>query len=265
MTSEIKYHTEDGFLKRDDKAAFYGFFTRTGGVSSGLYRSLNCGVGSQDPSEYVFHNRIAVARKAGINARHLLSVYQVHGSQVMRADKPWTERPRADAMVTDKAGIGLGILTADCAPVLFIGQKESGASVIGAAHAGWKGAFSGVLGNTVTAMIELGARKETIRACVGPCIGKRSYEVTTGFIPPFMQENEESERFFHSAANEGHALFDLAGYCAWRLAREGLKNVSIIDKDTYNNEEEFFSYRRATHKKEPDYGRQVSVITIREV
>lgn len=264
MAENINYYTEDSFIDRNDRSVFYGFFNRRGGISTGLYCSLNCGIGSQDPSENVLLNRMAIAREASINTRYLLSTYQVHGAKVIYVENPWTDRPHADAMVTDKQGLGLGILTADCAPVLYVGNKVDGEPVIGAAHAGWKGALSGVLGNTVTAMQELGAQKETISACVGPCIGKAFYEVSSGFILPFVDENEESERFFHAASREGAAMFDLAGYCAWRLARNGVNRVSILDKDTYSNEEEFFSYRRSTHKNEEDYGRQISVITIRQ-
>lgn len=264
MTGEIKYYTEDGFLKRDNLGAFYGFFTRLGGMSSGIYKSLNCGVGSHDLFEYILHNRVAVAREAKLDANNLLSVYQEHGSHVIVVKSLWTDRPHGDAMVTDQQGIGLGILTADCTPVLFHGMKENGEPVIGAAHAGWKGALGGVLDNTVSAMQDLGAQKPTIRACVGPCIGKASYEVSSDFIDPFLEENQESERFFHSALQEGHAMFDLGGYCAWRLARENVAQIAILDKDTYGNEEEFFSYRRSVHKGEEDYGRQISVISIRK-
>ncbi len=263
MKQEIKYYTEDSFLNRDNEDAFYGFFTRLGGMSTGIYKGLNCGVGSNDPFEHVLHNRVAVAREAKVDVNNLLSVYQEHGSHVVEVKSVWTDRPRGDAMVTDKAGIGLGILTADCTPVLFFGRKEDGAPVIGAAHAGWKGALGGVLGNTVKAMQGLGAQKPTIRACIGPCIGNSSYEVSSEFIAPFFVENHESERFFHSASQEGHAMFDLGGYCAWRLARENVAQIAILDKDTYSNEDEFFSYRRSVHKAEDDYGRQISVISIR--
>lgn len=264
MSGELKYYTEDSFLKRDHADAFYGFFTRLGGMSAGIYKSLNCGVGSQDPFEHVLHNRVAVAREAKIDANNLLSVYQEHGSHVVNVQKIWTDRPRGDAMVTDMKGVGLGILTADCTPVLFYGTKHNGQPVIGAAHAGWKGALGGVLGNTVSMMQKLGAIKPTIRACVGPCIGKSSYEVSSDFILPFLEDHHESDRFFHSALQEGHAMFDLGGYCAWRLARENVAHIAILDKDTYSNEEEFFSYRRSVHKAEEDYGRQISVIAIRD-
>ena len=262
MPDKIKYYTEDNFLDRDDSTVLYGFFTRLGGVSSGIYDSLNCGTGSEDKPDHVFRNRAAVADELGITAENLLSTYQVHDSKVVHVTKPWVDRPHADAMVTDRHGIGIGVLTADCTPVLFVGKKTDESPVIGAAHAGWKGALSGVLDNTILAMVGLGVQKESIRACVGPCIGKNAYEVSSDFIIPFIKESEESERFFHAASKEGHAMFDLPGYCAWRLAREGVKQVSILDKDTYTNENEFFSYRRSVHREEEDYGRQISVITI---
>lgn len=263
MSEDLKYYTDETFFNSKDEHVFYGFFSRTGGMSKGVYKSLNCGLGSQDPAEYVMHNRIIVARAAGVNPRNLLSVYQEHGNQVKYVERFWSERPRADAMVTDKSGFGLGILTADCAPILFIGQKALNAPVIGAAHAGWKGALSGVLENTVASMVQLGAAKETIRACVGPCIGRRSYEVGADFPEAFIDHNPESERFFASATREGHFIFDLSGYCVWRLAIAGVKSIVALDKDTYSKEEEFYSYRRMTHKGEEDYGRQISVVSIR--
>jgi len=263
MSQALKFYTEPSFLQPSHEDVFHGFFTRLGGVSDAPYRGLNCGAGSGDAPENVMQNRSLVAQEVGVEPQSLLSVYQVHGSKTIMVHEPWLERPKSDSFVTDKAGIALGILTADCAPVLFCGEKEGRAPVIGAAHAGWKGALSGVLGSTVDAMEDLGALRDSIRACVGPCIGKPSYEVSHDFIEPFLDENEESERFFHSASREGHALFDLSGYCAWRLSRAGLKNVSITDQDTYSNEAEFYSYRRMTHQGEVDYGRQISVIAIK--
>lgn len=263
MSADLKYYTQDSF-NRDDKALFYGFFTRQGGVSEGLYEGLNCGFGSNDLKEDVSANRNLVAQRSGVVTDSLLSVYQIHGNKVVTVNDIWSDqdRPQADAMVTDKQGIGLGILTADCTPVLFAGYKKSGEPVVGAAHAGWGGALSGVLGNTVDAMRGLGADKETIRACVGPCIAQPSYEVGANFLKPFIDENDEADRFFHDSLKEGHYQFDLSGYCAWRLARYGLKNVSLLDMDTYANKRDFFSYRRTTHRKEVDYGRQISVISI---
>jgi len=262
MTQDIKFYTADGFCTAENKNIFHGFFTRLGGKSSDVYLGLNCGIGSGDAADNVFDNRALVAQYAGVTAENLLSVYQEHGPNVVHVTQSWDERPKADAMVTDKLGYALGILTADCAPVLFHGQKEDGSPVIGAAHAGWKGALSGVLCGTIAAMVQLGAQHKTIEASVGPCIGKQSYEVSVDFVEPFLEENDESERFFHAGSKEGHLMFDLAGYCAWRLVRAGVGSVSLLDKDTYSNEEEFYSYRRMTHNQEKDYGRQISVISI---
>ena len=258
-----KYYTGDNFCNKE--TVFHGFYTRVGGVSTDIYEGLNCGTGSNDAPENVRENRKRVAKEAGVAPSNLLSLYQVHGNEVVTVDAPWAAeaRPEADGCVTDQAGIALSILTADCAPVLFYGEKADGAPVIGAAHAGWKGALHGVLGNTIEAMTRLGADKGSIGACVGPCISRASYEVDVNFIAPFLAMHAESERFFHPATREGHAMFDLAGYCAWRLSTEGIGLVTILDKDTYVREEEFFSYRLTTHRSEEDYGRQVSVICIK--
>ncbi len=264
MPSNIKFYTDNSFIPHDNSGdVTYGFFTRLGGHSSGVYKGLNCGIGSNDCAETVMNNRKIVAKEIGVSVDNLLSTYQVHGSKVIFVKEAWAERPNGDAMVTDKRGFALGVLTADCTPVLFVGKKANGDSVIGAAHAGWKGAVSGVLENTVSEMLNLGAQKETIKVCIGPCIGKASYEVSKEFIRPFLDHNEESERFFHASSNKGHLMFDIGGYCAWRLALLGIRSVSILDKDTYLNEVEFYSYRRSVHRGEVDYGRQISVIAIR--
>ena len=263
--SDLKYYTDDGFLNAPENGGvFYGFFTRLGGVSAAPYSGLNCGNGSNDKAEHIDQNRALVAVEAKIEPKNLVSLYQVHGADVVKVDKVWdaSERPKADGFVTDVPGIGLGVLTADCAPVLFQAQNQEGRPIIGAAHAGWKGALSGVLDNVVIAMEKMGADKQAIRASVGPCISKSSYEVSNGFIHPFIEEDEESERFFFSGVKEGHLMLDLSGYCAWRMFRCGLRNVSMLDKDTYSNEEEFYSYRRMVHNGEPDYGRQISMISI---
>ncbi len=255
----LKYYSEDGFSDE----IFNGFFTRLGGVSSAPYAELNCGIGSNDGAKAIRRNRELVASNIGINSANLLSLYQVHGAKVIKVGKPWGERPKADGFVTDKVGIALGILTADCAPVLFYGRKVNNTPVIGAAHAGWGGALKGVLENTVLAMEDLGAVKAQIRACVGPCISKSSYEADINFMDKFTAHNKGSERFFYAAKRENHVMFDLSGYCAWRLSKAGLNNITIKDIDTYKNETEFFSYRRATHRSEKDYGRQISVICIK--
>lgn len=258
----MDYLQNNGFPS--DKV-FHGFFTRQRGVSESPYDSLNCGIGSNDSVDNIRENRARVAQEMGLEEINFLSTYQIHSADVVHVNQgwDWDSRPQADAMVTDQKGIGLGVLTADCGPVLFYGEKESGDPVVGAAHAGWKGALGGVLENTVSAMIHLGAGAETIHACVGPCIGKASYEVSANFPEPFLSHDEGSERFFSAAAKEGHAMFDLAGYCAWRLSLAGMKNVMLMDKDTYALEDQFYSYRRMTHRGELDYGRQISVICLK--
>ncbi|PCI56168.1 MAG: hypothetical protein COB36_05135 [Alphaproteobacteria bacterium] len=265
MSSDVKYYTENTFVKPENSDVFHGFFTRHGGVSASPFAGLNCGLGSDDHKGDIQANRQLVAEATGLSsAENLLSLYQVHGAKVVYVDKPWSAngRPKADGFVTDQMDIGLAILTADCAPALFMGYKDNGDPVIGAAHAGWKGALGGVLGNVVEAMENLGVSKNSINACVGPCISKSSYEVSLDFIDPFIEENEESERFFFSGSKEGHVMFDLTGYCAWRLFRAEVKKISLLDRDTYSGETDFFSYRRATHRNEEGYGRQISVICI---
>ncbi len=257
----LKYYSENSF----DDEVFHGFFTRLGGVSPQPYAGLNCGTGSGDAASNVQENRNLVAAEIGIKSKNFLSLYQIHSAKVIEVNKPWAnlERPKADGFVTDKTGIALGILTADCAPVLFYGRKSDGSPVIGAAHAGWGGALGGVLENTVKSMENLGALKAHIKAIIGPCISKSSYEVDMSFMDKFISQSEESEKFFQAASSKGHVMFDLSGYCAWRLFEDGLKNISLLDIDTYENEAEFFSYRRATHRGEKDYGRQISVIFIK--
>lgn len=254
--SEILQHTVPSW-----KGITHGFFGRRGGFSAGIYESLNCGVGSQDNPEAVHKNRALIAQALGVPEEQLLSLYQIHSDICINPNAPYPERPQADAHVTDKPGLALGVLTADCAPVLFYGEKADGSPVIGAAHAGWGGALKGVLENTVRGMKDLGA--VAIEAAIGPCIGKASYEVTEAFAEPFLNEDETAEKFFSAARKEGHLMFDLAGYCAFRLARAGLKDVSLLDKDTYAHEADYFSFRRATHRNDPDYGRQLSVIVIK--
>lgn len=263
--SEPPVFQEDTFIKAAETGVFHGFFGRAGGMSGGVYDSLNCGLGSDDAPENVAENRARVARVCGVAPDHMLSLYQVHGKECLYVDKAWAldeTRPQADAFVTDQPGFGLGILSADCAPVLFYGAKADGAPVIGAAHAGWKGALGGVLEETAGAMEKLGAVRDSLRACVGPCIGRASYEVGADFIEPFLEENDESVRFIRPAGKAGHAMFDLPGYAAWRLFRAGVRRIAIMDRDTYVQEAAFFSYRRATHRGEKDYARQISVIAI---
>ena len=262
------YYDSARFIDNESEqtTAFHGFFGRQGGTSKGVYDSLNCGKGSDDNLANVKMNLQIIGNAIGIPHERIVTQHQIHSDVCNYVDEPWDEnesRPQADALVTDNAGLAIGVLTADCAPVLFYGTKSDGTPVIGAAHAGWKGAVGGVLDNTVKVMVERGASLESLRACIGPCIAQGSYEVSEAFVTPFENDDPENERFFMAGKREGHLMFDLAGYCAARLARNGLKNVFIKDLDTYFNEEDFFSYRRATHRGEKDYGRQISLIYIK--
>lgn len=255
------------FSKHKPERISYGFFTRQGGVSGDVYNSLNCGPGSGDNSGDVRENRARVASNFGVDSDHLLSLYQVHGRTCVYVKKPWAydNRPEADSFVTDQPGIALGILTADCTPVLFYGETSQSDPIIGAAHAGWGGAFKGVLESTIEEMVKLGADINTIRACIGPCIQKRSYEVSNEFMERFIDSDPEYERFFIDGQRPGHPHFDLSGFCAARLYATGIKHIYISDHDTYTREEEYFSYRRKTHRDESDYGRQISAIMIKPV
>lgn len=238
----------------------HGFFTRQGGVSQGLYASLNCGPGSADEPAAVAENRARVVEALGLPAGALVTLYQHHSPDVIEVSEPWgNERPKADAMVTKTPGLALGILTADCVPVLL---ADPDAGVIGAAHAGWKGALGGVVEATLAAMERLGAARAAICAAVGPAIEQRSYEVGPEFPGRFADQDPANERFFMESEREGHFLFDLKGYVASRLAGAGLGRVEISPADTRAEKERFFSYRRATLAGEPDYGREVSVIAL---
>ena len=239
-------------LKNDARLA-HGFFGRSGGVSTGIYASLNCGAGSQDDPAHVAENKRRVTEKLG--AQTLLTLAQIHSVKVVTVSEPFTTPPEADAMVTNRQGIALGILTADCAPVLF---ADADAGVIGAAHAGWKGAIGGVLENTVAAMEALGASRTEISVVIGPTIAQASYEVGEAFRQPFIAQDESNARFF----TEAH-YFDLPGYIAHRLTQMRLASVEDLAIDTYANEAEYFSYRRKTHRSDPDYGRQLSAMMLK--
>lgn len=237
----------------------HGFFTREGGVSEGIYQGLNCGPGSHDKADHVAENRSRVAAQFGQEAAKLCTLYQIHSAEVVTVTEPFDhDRPKADAMVTNRGGIVLGILTADCAPVLF---ADTNAGVIGAAHAGWKGAVSGVVENTVAAMEALGAARANIHAVIGPCIAQPSYEVSEAFFAPFTIP--ERARFFVPSTNPLHWMFDLEGYVLELLQRAGVKEAQAISRDTYREEDLFYSYRRTTHRGEPDYGRQISAIALK--
>ena len=235
----------------------HGFFGRRGGVSTGELASLNCGLGSGDDPALIAENRRRVA-DAVLSGRTLTGVYQVHGNRCVIVDDTTdlTARPEADALATRTPGIILGILTADCVPVLF---ADRDAGVIGAAHAGWKGALAGVTDATLGAMESLGASRANIAAAIGPCIARASYEVDDGFVQRFAADDPANERFF-AAAKPGHAMFDIAAYVAARLAAAGVTRIAIGGQDTYAEAEDYFSYRRACHKGENSYGRQLSVI-----
>ncbi|HMM14554.1 MAG TPA: peptidoglycan editing factor PgeF [Parvibaculum sp.] len=240
----------------------HGFFTREGGVSTGIYATLNCGYGSNDDPGAVRENRARVARALGSEPESLLTVYQVHSASVIRVTSLWEHgsAPQADAMVTDEPLIALGILTADCAPVLFADEK---ARVIGAAHAGWKGALTGVLEATVEAMSVLGAHRSRIVAAIGPCISRDAYEVGPEFRERFIEAARANERWFIPSSREGHFMFDLPAFVAARLEEAGVGAVATLGLCTYADEKRFFSYRRTTHRGESDYGRQISAIALR--
>lgn len=237
----------------------HAFLGRTGGVSDGIFASLNVGLGSSDAREAVLQNRDRAVAALGVTAT-LVGVHQVHSPDVVTVDAPipLDARPPADAMVTRTPGLALGILTADCAPVLF---ADMDACVIGAAHAGWKGALTGVLGNTVTAMAALGADRGRIAAAIGPCIARRSYEVDAAFRDRFLAADPENDRFFVPGRPD-RFQFDLEGFCAAQLAAAGIGRVIALGQDTYSQPARYFSYRRTTHAGEPDYGRQLSLIAL---
>ncbi|MFN4354719.1 peptidoglycan editing factor PgeF [Parvibaculum sp.] len=240
----------------------HGFFTREDGVSKGIYASLNCGYGSDDVPENVRENRARVAEKLSVEREKLLTVYQIHSPAVAEVTEPWTPdtAPQADAMVTATHGIALGILTADCAPVLFADKK---ARVIGAAHAGWKGAVTGVLETTIETMLRLGAERQNITAAIGPCISKEAYEVGPEFHERFLSDSDANGRWFGPSEHPGHFMFDLPGYVASRLEACEIGTVAALGHCTYQDERRFFSFRRTTHRKEKDYGRQISALMLR--
>lgn len=249
---------QSGWLEREGIA--HGFFTRHGGVSSGIYSGLNAGIGSRDDPENVRRNRSIVTGSLGVAPAMLACPYQVHSADALIVKDPFgPDRPKADAVVTATPGLAVGVLTADCGPVLFA-DIESG--VVAAAHAGWKGALSGVLENTVAAMIEAGADRHNIRAVLGPTISQPNYEVGPEFIDRFLAADSRNSAHFRNSASPGHGLFDLAGYIVGRLRQAGVAARSIR-ACTYGDEARFYSYRRSIHRGEPDYGRQISAIVFK--
>lgn len=239
----------------------HGFFTRQGGHSVGLFDSLNCGMGSGDDKQVVTRNRAVVAERLGVAPDHLLSAWQIHSPDAAVVSGPWEgeERPRVDALVTRTPGVALGVLTADCGPVLFADPR---AKVIGAAHAGWKGALTGVTSRTLDVMEEQGADRAAVTAVIGPMISKAAYEVGPEFPGRFTDVDPASARYFTPSARAGHFMFDLPAYLADRLRAEGVGTVVNLSLCTFSDEQRFFSYRRATHRNEKDYGRLISAIAL---
>jgi YfiH family protein len=239
----------------------HAFFTRAGGVSEGIYSGLNGGLGSNDSAEAVRENRRRMAAHLGVEPDRLLSLWQVHSPDVIVVDGPWTgDRPKADGLVTRTPGLAIGAASADCGPVLF---ADGTAGVIGACHSGWKGAFSGVLGNTLDAMEGLGARRDRIVAVLGPTISRDAYEVGPEFKARFEERDPALLCFFTPSERPGHAMFDLPGFIGAELVRAGVGLFVDTGLCTYADEVRFYSYRRTTHRGEPDYGRLISAIALK--
>jgi len=238
----------------------HAFFTREGGVSDGVYDSLNGGLGSRDDPANVAENRRRMAEQLGVAPSHFLNVHQIHSPDAIVATGPWDSptRPKADAIVTRAEGLAIGITTADCGPILFVDPK---ARVIGAAHAGWKGAITGILESTIDAMEELGAERNSMIAAIGPLIRQPSYEVGSEFVERFLDADAGNAPFFLPGERDGHAMFDLPGFIRMRLEKAGVLMIDDLGVDTYADER-FYSYRRSVHRKEPDYGRLVHAIAL---
>jgi YfiH family protein len=266
MSAQQNAGQDQSMLKVASLAALDGvshaFFTRVGGVSDGIYASLNGGPGSNDAPARVAENRARMAAALGVVTDSLVTAYQIHSPDVVTIERPWppSERPRADAIVTRTRGLAIGVTTADCGPVLL---ADAAAGVIGAAHAGWRGAFTGVLEATIAAMERCGADRARIVAALGPMIRQSNYEVGPEFVARFTAERSANERFFRPAERPDHALFDLPGYIAARLQAAGVDRVEDLGHCTYADETRFFSYRRSTHRKEADYGRHINAIALR--
>jgi purine-nucleoside/S-methyl-5'-thioadenosine phosphorylase / adenosine deaminase len=237
----------------------HAFFTREGGVSRGVYEGLNGGLGSNDDQAHVAENRRRMANAMGVAPEYLLSVHQIHSPDAVVVTGPWQgDKPRADALVTRTEGIAIGVTAADCGPILF---ADPAARVIGAAHAGWKGALTGVLESTVDAMEKLGAERSGIVAAIGPLIRQHSYEVSSEFVDRFMDSDAGNGVFFIPSVRPGHSMFDLPGFIRMRLENAGILMIDDIGIDTYSDQR-FYSYRRSVHRKEPDYGRHVHAIAL---
>ncbi|MDA0782158.1 MAG: peptidoglycan editing factor PgeF [Rickettsiales bacterium] len=238
----------------------HAFFTRHGGVSEGIYSSLNLGAGSNDHPKNIEKNRLLAMAHIGYEKENLHTLYQIHSDSVIVVEGNFKERKEADAMVTKSNDTVLGILTADCTPVMFADNENK---VIGAAHAGWKGTISGILQNTIEKMEELGADIENIQAVIGPTIGQKSYEVGKEFYDRFISKSPENTVFFMSSEKPQHYMFNLSAYVEYQLKHSGIKSVTNVNMDTYTDEDNFFSYRRSCHRKESDYGRNLSVIALK--
>jgi polyphenol oxidase len=241
----------------------HGFFTRQGGYSTGIFSSLNCGLGSGDDKDVVRRNRGTVAAALGVDEPRLLTAYQVHSPEALVVTGPWDgdQRPRVDALVTRTPGLAIGVLTADCGPVLFADARSK---VVGAAHAGWKGALTGVTTRTLDVMEQEGARRHDIVAVIGPMISQAAYEVGPEFPDRFTDADAGNRKYFTASTRAGHSMFDLPAYLEDRLNREGVGRVINLSLCTFSDDKRFFSYRRTTHRNETDYGRLISAITIAE-
>jgi len=239
----------------------HGFFTRSGGVSHGVYATLNGGTGSNDAPDNVTENRARMAIALGVTPDRFLTAYQIHSPDVVVVEEPWTHdrRPRADAIVTRLPRLAIGVSTADCGPLLF---ADAEAHVIGAAHAGWRGALAGVIEAAIAAMEKLGAQRSRIATALGPTIRQPNYEVGSEFVERFLAADADNKRFFKPSTSSGHAMFDLGGYIAERLQRAGITNFEDLGLCTYAEPERFFSYRRTTKLGEPDYGRHINAIAL---
>jgi len=239
----------------------HGFFTRSGGVSHGVYATLNGGTGSNDAPDNVEENRARMAIALGVTPNRFLTAYQIHSPDVVVVEEPWTHdrRPRADAMVTRLPRLAIGVSTADCGPLLF---ADAEAHVIAAAHAGWRGALAGVIEAAIAAMEKLGAQRSRIATALGPTIRQPNYEVGSEFVERFLAADADNKRFFKPSTSSGHAMFDLGGYIAERLQRAGITNFEDLGLCTYAEPERFFSYRRTTKLGEPDYGRHINAIAL---
>ena len=239
----------------------HGFFTRQGGYSSGLYNSLNCGLGSDDDQETVLQNKAFCAAALGVDDDHFLTVQQEHTTSVITVSEAWKNEnaPVADGLVTNVPGLGIAVLTADCTPVLFAAPE---ARIIGAAHAGWKGAVSGIIENTVDAMMQLGAKRDRIIAAVGPCIGPDSYEVGPEFHDRFLSDSSDNDCYFQPSDKMGHVYFDIGKFVLDKIRASGVNTTERLKADTYSEKDKFYSYRRSHHRNEPDYGRQLSGIVL---